>query len=37
MGNVAVMCPTCRAWDVDKEWTFGNAYYVCRKCGYRWR
>jgi Zn ribbon nucleic-acid-binding protein len=37
MGNVALMCPTCRGMDVDKRWTYGNAYLVCKKCGYRWR
>jgi len=36
-GNVAVMCPTCRAWDVTKGWTYANAYYTCNRCGCVWR
>ncbi len=37
MGNVALQCPTCKSWDVNKRWNFANAYYVCSSCGYVWR
>jgi len=36
MGNVAVMCPVCRGWDVTKGWNYGNHFYKCGKCGYVW-
>lgn len=35
MANTSIQCPNCRALAVDRNWTYGNAWLECQKCGYR--